>query len=114
MTLEKTWEECLRMWKWIAKKGIFITDDVDELKRMWLSVNGYDPYNILNHCFFCQYVDTHGGIVDCGGCIGCPGQKIVKDFCCQDYGFHWYNDPQEFYERLVTLNKIRLSKRGKK
>lgn len=119
MTLKKTWEECLRMWKWIAKEGVGIFDDdvynkVYNLKRVWLSINGYSNTNILNDCFFCGYTEKHGGEIDCGNCINCPAQKIDEYFCCQDVGTHWSDNPIEFYKRLVKLNKKRLSKKGKR
>ncbi len=117
MTLEKTWEECLRMWKWIAEEGVNILnadvhDRVSYLKMIWLSINGYS--RIYNDCFFCDYVEKHGRSSDWKCCIYCPAQKVDEGFCCQDYGTHWSSNPIEFYERLVELNEKRLSKKGKR
>lgn len=114
MTLEKTWKECLRMWKWIVEEGIYILDDnrISELKEVWLSINEYGI--LYNNCFFCDYAETHDGDSNCGSCINCPVQEVDKDFCCQDDGTHWSNNPIEFYEKLVKLNKKRPSKKGKR
>ena len=116
MTLEKTWKQCLLMWKWIAKEGVNILDEdmagvVSRLKEVWLSINGYS--DIYNDCFFCDYAEKHDGSSDCVNCINCPAQKVDEDFHCQD-GTHWAINPVEFYEKLVKLNKKRLSKKGKR
>ena len=117
MTLEKTWKECLRMWKWVAYIRMGRLDDtlhrldVLKLKAIWLSTNNYD--DILNDCFFCDYADEHSGNADPGDCEKCPGQFVDREFnCCKDPNY--LNKSIEFYNLLVKLNKKRLSKKGKR
>jgi hypothetical protein len=116
MTLEKTWKECLRMWKWIANaklggNGYSLKNlDVVELKHIWLAANNIEY--MFNDCFFCGYAAEHGGYVDPGFCEKCPGQFVKETFnCCAEPRHN--DDPVDFYNLLVKLNKKRLSKKGK-
>lgn len=120
MNLEKTWSECLRMWRWIAETktketrwGIF--SPVSRLKVTWLECNNYidNDKDLLNECFFCNYADTHRGQVEPGECENCPAQTVDETFNCCGYP-SFNNKPVEFYELLVELNKKRLSKKGKR
>ena len=117
MTLEKTWEECLRMWKWIA--GIKLDKinyslrgtDVLRLKEIWLNANNY--VDVYNDCFFCDYATKAHGGVDPGSCKNCPAQFVEAGFNCCAYP-NYASKPIEFYNLLVELNKKRLSKKGKR
>ena len=116
MTLEKTWKECLRMWKWIAgvKSGEFDYSEVEGLsalllKTIWLTANGYGPVDIFNDCFFCDYANNNGTI-RVEHCEGCPGGHEFDCLKDPNYGM----DPVGFYNKLVKINKERLSKKGKR
>ena len=115
LSLDKTWEECLLMWKWLSKKVI---DDpylnIDDLKKTYTDVK---EYNILQDCFFCEYADRHlketHELYPFPHCTNCPGKKVYKDFNCLYYPKYSTN-PVEFYKMLVKLNRIRQAKRNSK
>ncbi len=107
LSLDKTWTECLRMWKWIArqkkrgsKKAVVV------LKHLWMAEH-HPNLEIGTDCFFCNYANNY--------CWRCPTRKIDPDFSCMRSGYHYRTKPTKFYAKLVALNKIRLSrKRSKK
>src|SRR3972149_11881078 len=109
MTLEKTWKECLKMWKWIAKKYderldknvFFDVTIVLELKESWLNFFGYNG-SLDNDCFFCDYANQPNR-----GCEYCPGRKIDKYFSCQNSDYDFKEKPVAFYKKLVSLNQKR-------
>jgi len=105
MSLNKTWSECLRMWKWITQVGLRLTEeDIEELKHLYLTANGYSPHTLENDCYFCDYSN--------GECTVCPGILVNKNFnCIGDIDYE--DNPIEFYKLLVRLNKKRLSKKRK-
>lgn len=105
LSLEKTWVECLRMWKWITQIGLPLTEeDVVALKHLYLTANGHNQHTILNDCYFCDYSS--------GLCVKCPGTLVDPNFNCMGY-MHYEEDPIGFYRLLIKLNKKRLSKKGK-
>lgn len=121
MTINKTWEECLRMWKSISKSWAKSkNEDVDKLKEKYLTRRKIksDTWFVYNDCFFCEYAVTHRPegksnmhvewYVYGAGCRNCPGRKVDEEFDCIRYNYD--TDPVEFYKKLQQLNKIRLSK----
>jgi len=115
MTLDETWDKCLRMWKWIAKeekrKGNRIL--VDALKQSWLLNHGYQTKDIEADCFFCEYCRTHESKnSDSTRCVLCPGKKVDKSFHCASIRYHYAHRPIAFYKKICELNRIRL--KGKK
>jgi hypothetical protein len=106
LSLEKTWTECLRMWKWIAKEK---KKDrkliISELKTIWLTKNHYKPNSILKDCFFCNRAP--------GDCTICPGKEIDPFFNCKNDDYCYFSNPLAFYAKLVSLNKIRLARKRK-
>ncbi len=103
LSLEKTWTECLRMWKWIAgqaKKGR--TNGTRALKAEWCEKHNYKLYEIQHNCFFCQYDTTRKR-----ACQSCPARQIERGFHCSDEEYCWRDNPLAFYAKLVELNKIR-------
>ena len=108
MTLNKTWKECLRTWKWIAevvKRGSTNCGKncVCVQKEKWLKENGYDSNEIENNCFFCHYSDD-------SSCGECPGRLVDTSFACLFGKTEHHAHPKAFYRKLVELNKIRLAK----
>ena len=104
MTLNKTWEECLRMWKWIDSQVAesYGDDDdspVESLKEEWLEDYGYDPSEINFMCFFCNMAgNSHSGASECED--KCPAVAIDPDFdCCMedDDGYNFEMYPKAFY-----------------
>ena len=123
LTLNQTWVLCLRMWKWIAsvwKKG----DDVNDLKREWLTKNGYKANGIFiwNDCFFCEwavlqrpskkdYPKDEKHFVKGSGCRNCPGRKINRRFNCDCAKYDYRYNPVSFYAEILRLNRIRKGKK---
>ena len=106
LTLNKTWEQCLKMWRWIVRQPC--PRCVNELKEKWLEKNGFDFDELENDCFFCDYATRYGGCE-----ISCPGNIIDKNFCCGDYDYHFLRKPAAFLRKITELNKKRLARRKK-
>ena len=110
--LDRTWKNCLRMWKWITRV-YKPCDSVGYLKGVWLSEHGFDD-GIDSDCFFCEY---HA--VKCknknpnrkfqGGsfCRFCPGGYVDKTFDCMLEKHNYGRHPKAFYQELVRLDKKR-------
>ena len=62
MTLKKTWDECLRMWKWIVEQNPISVEAVWGLKKEWIKDNEYEHKSIWGWCFFCAYNKNFDGI----------------------------------------------------
>ena len=105
MTLNKTWKECLRMWKWIVKQ-VDKGDEtgVEALKKEWLRTHGYDEY-VSGSCFFCDYDRLNGD--DNHYCASCPGRLVLESFSCTDTFYNYYNKPKKFYKKLLELDAKR-------
>ena len=102
MTLAKTWQNCLRMWRWVVEEWKKDNDiDVDELKEMWLEENDSDT-SLKADCYFCERAGT--------SCDKCPGKLVSKSFDCQYKKYHYLWHPDKFLKKLEQLNKKRLSK----
>ena len=101
LSLNKTWQFCLRMWKWIAdeKKNGRIKS-VYNLKNEWLRKNGFKDVRIIQRCFFCDYANDE--------CFRCPPRLINSSFDCMNNPYNWQYEPTKFYEKLVEINKKRL------
>jgi len=113
MTLDKTWEECLRMWKWIDSEVEESYDDespVEALKEDWMEKHGHD---IVYNCFFCEYAKVKSGVKNFyygnDACHDfCPVLEVDPDFDCCDDDCNFESNPKAFYRKLVELNKKRL------
>ena len=104
LTIDKTWELCLAMWRWIAnerRKGN--TAPIYYLKEEWAEKHDYSV-DLHEECFFCEY----GERGDNSGCRLCPGKKVDPDFDCEDRDYHFTLYPIAFYNKLVSLNRKRL------
>jgi len=109
--LDRTWKNCLRMWKWVSeswerKKG------VTQLKRRWLQDNGFVPEEFHAYCFFCEYA---GVIEDDDGdemenCKACPAAMIETGFVCDAQPHSYMHKPKAFYRKLLALDKKRRQK----
>ena len=104
--LDQTWELCLKMWKWIAKK-CKKEQCVASLKEDWLKNNGFEGGLIDSSCFFCQYASSHKRRKSV--CSYCPGVKVDPDFDCFNYP-NYGDNPIEFYKLLLALNRKRKKK----
>lgn len=106
LTLDQTWTETLKMWKWISEKNMqpsdtyAISEIVDQLKREYMKLN-YPEYSIGSNCFFCLYTK---GKTDCSTC---PGKLVDKEFSCGTVGYSYDEEPVEFYQKLSELDKLR-------
>jgi len=103
MTLDQTWKECLRQWRWISQqKG-----DIIDLKSAWVKKNSYVGKNEPEAaCFFCEYVNKRD--LDCDSC---PGRKVDKLFYCKNDSYSYLWKHKAFYNKLRSLNRKRLTKR---
>ncbi len=102
MSLAKTWQECLRMWKWIVARWKSHMS-VYDLKCEWLDSHGYGKLRIMESCFFCHY----SGRRTTDFCTQCPGALVEKRFHCEDCESHEWFNPPAFYRKLLSLNKKR-------
>lgn len=101
MTLNQTWKNCLRMWKWIDKTwkpGM----NVLNLKREWLK-KWMPDLDLICDCFFCKYqVDE----ANPGGykCSSCPGRLVSSRFHCCNITYVYRDKPKKFYQKLLQLD----------
>ncbi len=109
-TLDRSWINCLRMWKWISENlpegfseaGDFIKRFIIEhLKIQWLKENKFTKL-LPSDCFFCEASGK-----GTGGCEKCPAALVKRGFCCREDGFHYALNPINFYHRILKLNKRR-------
>jgi hypothetical protein len=110
MTLAKTWQECLRMWKYVVKNlkrgesGSIVVD----LKKAYLKKRGIDRDSVLSTCFFCQYAKEQARSAgEWSTCEYCPGRLVDESFDCQDFYYDYYDRPCTFYRKLLQLDKKR-------
>lgn len=96
LSLDETWEKCLRMWKWIDERWDGLKN-VDSLKAQY---NGVHDLSI--NCHFCMYTF---------GCAGCAGRLVDPGFSCYNKEYCYDKKPKEFYQKLLELNAVRLSSR---
>lgn len=114
LTLDETWRECLRMWKFIAKeRRKNRTIHPGTLKAKWFK-RYYKGRRRPSHlCFFCGYDDHYGS----RQCSSCPARLVDSNFGkygCEVFScyYNWQMRPIAFYNKLVSLNRKRL--KGKK
>ncbi len=99
LSLEETWTECLRMWKWIVKrKKAGDPRTVGILKIDWIRKSRHGV--IYASCFFCQFSSPYS-------CKECPGKNVSRAFSCCHRDYHYEIHPTKFYKKLVELNKKR-------
>jgi hypothetical protein len=101
-SLDKTWELCLKMWKWITverRKGNRACTAI--LKSEWCKRHSF--MHIAVDCFFCEYNRAHQGI----GCSKCPATLIDKEFRCVGSSYDYGRFPLAFYKKLLQLNRKR-------
>ncbi len=110
LSLDKTWEECLRMWKWIAY-GKHKIQSSNRLRQEWLRDNGYDGDILSNDCFFCEYIKKYVKCWCGENMLHCPAEKIDKNFDCVCDEYSYLSHPRKFYKKLKELNKIRLARK---
>jgi hypothetical protein len=108
MTLNQTWKNCLRMWKWISEEWDCISSaDVCQLKRQWM-VEYMPGVPLISNCFFCDYDANHNTSM----CDHCPGKLVSRSFDCTNrLSYNYVRQPKKFYKKLLQLDAKR---RGKK
>ena len=100
LTLNKTWTEELRQYKWVSgQRG-----DVNDLKTDWMDANGYGE-EIQGACFFCQYDKEYDN-----DCDHCPGRLVDKQFLCTREEYYYIDYRKKFYRELLRLYGIRKKK----
>lgn len=103
MTLDETWKNCLKLWKFVARRVRGHTT-VYDLKAEWMDEHNF--YGVELNCFFCE--------ASAGNCRTCPGAIIDPDFRCDNDEYDWNNHPIKFYKELVSLNRKRKRQNRKK
>ena len=121
LTLEETWQLCIKMWKWIVAEWEKLEErPVEEVeiwvngkKSLWLESNGYGDVDIDSDCFFCEWVKKHttDKIRNCVSDKLCPGCMVDKNFSCYKAG--WDSDPPRFLKEIMRLDKIRKARMKK-
>jgi hypothetical protein len=106
MTLNKTWEECLRMWKWVSDGRRTRCTCISDLKERWAEIHGYSDVRL--NCFFCDLIPENEA-TDGETCLACPGKQVDPDFDCMTPEYSFVSKPKAFYAKLVELNKKRLA-----
>ncbi len=107
MTLNQTWKNCLRMWKWIAKvcdseEGRRVS--IRRLKIRWMDTHMPDVH-IEADCFFCKYNGDHRKE---SACDACPGKLVSRRFhCWHNVSYRYDEDPKKFYKKLLHLDAKR-------
>ena len=105
MNLEDTWSNCIKMWRWVAKKWDGENHyNVRQLKKQWLQRNDFE--GIQCDCFFCDYRSS---------CERCPAVAIDDKFDCQsiDKGYAFDLYPKKFYNKIKYLNTKRKKQNAK-
>lgn len=113
LTLDESWELCLEMWKWIADNYVKGGFGVGRLKTRWLVDHGFERSDIHLDCFFCEYMDQNRNKPTGNpsyNCDHCPAVLVERSFQCTKCEYHYICKPVKFYQKLVELNRIRLSK----
>ena len=109
--LDRSWKNCLRMWKWISENlpvGFSAFDweikerTIDGLKTKWLKDNKFTNAMAAD-CFFCEYDRRRKD-----SCKSCPASLVEAGFHCDEDSLSFRLDPKEFYIRLLELNIKRL------
>lgn len=111
MTLDKIWENCLAMWKWVVWKLVIgiVTGSragVLSLKIQWVEKNNFN--NLHSNCFFCD------ALVSPRSCSNCPGTKVDPNFNCWNPKYSYTNHPIRFYMKLRSLNRKRKRQNRRK
>lgn len=122
ITLDESWEECLKQWDWIIKKLIekgltndeeFIEFDtsymtVEDLKKTYLTE--HHIINLVrNECFFCEYAGQQNEYI-INSCYYCPMAKVDTLASCSSFDQDYAVKPFRFYKMIKRLNKIRTTK----
>lgn len=100
LSLEQTWQKCMKMWKEMIevywKRGM----DGGDLKEIYFDEHPKRKFP-ENGCYFCDYGDRREG------CTSCPGQLVHPRFNCHNESYHYICKPKAFYRKLVALDKKR-------
>jgi len=109
LTLDKAWELCLKQWRWIIKqRKKHPTKNINVLKKIWLEKHKFN--SVVTGCFFCEYCVIHEDRSN-NSCPTCPAVKIDKTFYCQNPNYDFYSKPEEFYKKLLELNRKRKKRK---
>ncbi len=105
ISLDETWEFCIKMTKWIAEEMRRDSSQrVGTLKKAYLAQNHPDLH-LCNNCFFCDYDDDNDN-----ECKACPARLVESSFDCRNDAYNYYWRATDFHKELVRLNKIRKAK----
>lgn len=105
LSLEQTWQKCMKMWKEMIEKHWERGMSGGILKAIYFE--NHPKMDIPSHkCFFCDYGERHSDY-ECDECDECPGRFINKGFNCCSTSYHYRHKPKAFYRKLLELDKKR-------
>lgn len=107
LTLDETWTECLKMWRWIVREIRKGRRGVGNLKGEYLKKRGIPADELMGDCFFCDYPRPERGY-----CRECPGRLVSSRFQCERPSYCYYSHPSAFLRKIEALYLI--YKKGKK
>ena len=107
MDLDKTWEECLRMWKWVSERHELTGKESGILKVLWLKNHNKNRVKLRFDCYFCEFANNKQ-LEGEAECKHCPGRLVSSWFHCERYStYNWMETPKAFYAKLLELNEKR-------
>ena len=116
LTLDRVWKETTKMWEWVVDNPDK-AEDVSHLKQRYL--DSHVRSQVLRRqleecsdCWLCLY-SAWRTPADRYSCYCCPGKLVDPDFSCRYTAYDWETKPEEFYKKLLELNRKRLKKGSK-
>ncbi len=104
LTLNRAWELCLKQWEPMVKAYYKGVSSIVALKSKHFPECEFDPDDIDQLCFFCEYAARHRG-----NCEDCPGKKVDPKFHCTNTAYEFSTKPLEFLMKICEMNGKRKS-----
>ncbi len=102
LSLEQTWQKCMKMWKEMIEKHWIRGMSGCTLKDIYFTNHPRMITKPTDTCYFCDYAERKDGCYK-----SCPGILVDKNFACTDTSYHYDYKPKAFYRKLVALDKKR-------
>ena len=100
--LDRTWRNCLRMWKWVSENYDGEVP-MSQMKYKWLKENRFTK-PIHGDCFFCDFAKDDPRDT---GCHKCPGRLVSPRFTCTAVTYSYVTKTKKFYKKLLELDAKR-------
>lgn len=101
LSLEQTWQKCLKSWKEMIEKHWKPGMSGETLKYIYFRKHPKmaKPFDT---CYLCDYAERKDGCFK-----SCPGLLVDKNFTCTKDSYHYHHKPKAFYRKFVALDKKR-------